>query len=96
MVSSVQQQVEIVTQIEASARTALRDLPTALDESGLPAEVVDQLSDEARELAGAQETGPTFLSKVKGFAKRLEATLEKAGAGAGAIKTIAKALSLLI
>ncbi|MFD0305095.1 hypothetical protein [Streptomyces sp. NPDC127119] len=95
MVTSVKQQVEVVSRVEINIRSLLREVPDALDQSDMPPQEIEELSAEAVRLAEEESDQATFFSRVRNFAEGLATALGKGVELATPVVALLKSLSIV-
>ncbi|MGW2772913.1 hypothetical protein ACWC4C_10295 [Streptomyces olivaceoviridis] len=95
MVTSVKQQVEVVSRIETNIRTLLREIPDAIADSEIPANEREELSSEALRLANEESDQATFFARVRKFAQGVAEALGKGVELATPVVALLKSLSIV-
>ncbi|MFI9355026.1 hypothetical protein [Streptomyces lydicus] len=95
MVTSVKQQVEVVSRVETNIRSLLREIPDALTNADIPHGEREELSAEAVRLAERESDQATFFTRVRKFAEGLATALGKGVELATPVVALLKSLSIV-
>ncbi|MEU2713874.1 hypothetical protein [Streptomyces sp. NPDC007205] len=95
MVTSVKQQVDVVSRVETNIRSLLREIPDALADADMPPGEREELSSEAVRLAEEEADQATFFSRVRKFAEGLATALGKGVELATPVVALLKSLSIV-
>jgi len=95
MVTSVRQQVEVTSRLEANIRSMLREIPDALRTIELSAPDREALIAEALRLADDRSDRTGFFAKVRIYGKKLGTMVGSAAEIAAPVLALLKALSIL-
>ncbi|MGW7820264.1 hypothetical protein ACWGLF_19520 [Streptomyces puniciscabiei] len=95
MVTSVKQQVEVVSRVETNIRSLLREIPDALADADMPSNEREELSSEAVRLAEEESDQATFFTRVRKFAEGLATALGKGVEVATPVVALLKSLSVV-